>query len=179
MYMMRKKELRSDELDTLCRSRNTTVVLTANGEWHTNEEAQLYVHDLNLFVTVQLLEETPAVQSFGKLCEDHGYFYEWVSGQKPRLTKEGRQSCAKRTTSYLLLFQGYPPVLVATRRQHRHCRICLQQVQPKSEVTDWLQETGADHHQKPKTKIKSGMTIEIRTAVCEIFLNCWRGSQII
>ena len=74
MYMMRKKELRSDELDTLRRSRITTVVLTANGEGHTNEEAQVYVHDLNLFVTVQLLEETPAVLSFGKLCEDHGLF---------------------------------------------------------------------------------------------------------
>ena len=27
-----------------------TVVLTANGEVHTNEEAQVFVHDLNLFV---------------------------------------------------------------------------------------------------------------------------------
>ena len=62
----------------------------------------MFGHDLNLFVTVQLLEETPAVLSLGKLCEDHGYSYEWVSGQKPRLTKEGRQLYAKRTTSYLL-----------------------------------------------------------------------------
>ena len=46
------------------------------GELHTNEEAQIYVHDLNLFVTVQLLEETPAVLSLGKLCEDHGYSYD-------------------------------------------------------------------------------------------------------
>ena len=52
------------------------MVLTANGEVHTNEGAQVYVHDLNLFVTVQLLEETPAVLSLGKLCEDHGYSYE-------------------------------------------------------------------------------------------------------
>ena len=95
MYMMRKKDLRSDELDTLRRSRNFTVVLTANGEVHTNEEAQVYVHDLNLFVTVQLLKETPAVLSLGKLCEDHGYSYEWVSGQKPRLTKEGKTITCK------------------------------------------------------------------------------------
>ena len=57
------------------------MVLTANGKVHTNEEAQVYVHDLNLFVTVHLPEETPAVLSLGKLCEDHGYSYEWVSGQ--------------------------------------------------------------------------------------------------
>ena len=39
----------------------------------TNEEAQVFVHDLDLFVTVQLLEETLAVLSLGKLCEDHGF----------------------------------------------------------------------------------------------------------
>ena len=73
MHMMSKKDLSSDILDTLRRSWYPTVVLTANGEVHTNEEAQVYVHDLNLFETVQELEETPAVLSLGKLCEDHGY----------------------------------------------------------------------------------------------------------
>ena len=65
MHMMSKKDPSSDELDTLRRSRNPTVVLTANGEVHANEEAQACVHDLNLFVTVQLLEETLAVLSLG------------------------------------------------------------------------------------------------------------------
>ena len=69
------------------RSRNPTVVLTAHGEVHTHEEALVFVHDLNQFVTVQLLEETPAVLSPGKLCKYHGYSDEWVSGQKPRLAK--------------------------------------------------------------------------------------------
>ena len=45
MHMMIKKELSSKELDTLRRSRTPTVVLTANGEVHTNEEAQVLVHD--------------------------------------------------------------------------------------------------------------------------------------
>ena len=73
MHMMSKKDLSSDELDSLRRSRNPTVVRTANGEVHTNEEAQVFVHDLNLFVTVQLSEETLPVLSLGKLCEDHGF----------------------------------------------------------------------------------------------------------
>ena len=38
-----------------------------------------------------LLEETPAVLSLGKLCEDHGYTYHWTSGQKPHLTKNGKR----------------------------------------------------------------------------------------
>ena len=36
MHMMSKEELSSDELDTLRRSRNPTVVLAANGEVHTH-----------------------------------------------------------------------------------------------------------------------------------------------
>ena len=57
------------------------MVVTANGQVQTNEEAQVYVHDLGLFVTVRLLEDTPAFLSLGKLCEEHGHSYEWVSRQ--------------------------------------------------------------------------------------------------
>ena len=65
--------------------------MTANGEVQTREEATGYVKELDLFVTVLLLEETPAVLSLGKLCEDHGYTYHWTSGQKPHLTKNGKR----------------------------------------------------------------------------------------
>ena len=66
MHMLSKKDLSSDEIESLRRSTNPTTVVTANGEVQTNEEAQVYVHDLDLFVTVQLLEETPAVLSLWK-----------------------------------------------------------------------------------------------------------------
>ena len=69
MHMLSKKDLSSSELDTLRRSRNTTVVVTANGEVQTNEEAQLYVRDLDLFVTVQLHEETLAVENSAKTTD--------------------------------------------------------------------------------------------------------------
>ena len=98
----------------------------------------------------------------GKLCEDHVHSCECVSGQKPRLTKEGEDN---------FLQNGCPPVLGATRRHHRRRRICLQQDQLKSEVTDEPQETGAER--------KRGMTIEIRTTVCKIFRNGWRSTQTI
>ena len=55
------------------------MVLTANGEVHTNEEAQVYVHDLNLFVTLQLFEETLAVLSRGKLFNISVGFFRIVS----------------------------------------------------------------------------------------------------
>ena len=37
-----------------------------------------------------LLEGTPAVLSL-KLCEDHGYTYHWISGQKPHLIINGKR----------------------------------------------------------------------------------------
>ena len=64
---MSKKDVRSEELETLRRSRIFRTVVTTSGDVQTNEEAQVYVYDLDLFVTVQLLEDTPAVLSLGKL----------------------------------------------------------------------------------------------------------------
>ena len=52
----RLKDSSSDEMDTLRRSRTHTTVVTASGEVQTNEEAQVYVDYLDLFVTVQLLD---------------------------------------------------------------------------------------------------------------------------
>ena len=66
-------------------------MVAANGEVLTKEEATVHVKELDFFVTVKLLEDTPAVLSLGKLCEDHGYSYEWTSGQKPQLIKDGRR----------------------------------------------------------------------------------------
>ena len=82
MHRLSRKDLSSAELETLQRSTNPTTVIIANGEVQTNEEAQENVHDLEHFVTVQILEDMPAVLSLGKLCEEHGYSNEWASGRK-------------------------------------------------------------------------------------------------
>ena len=88
LHMVSKKDFDSAELETMRTSRNPAMVMTANGEVQTREEATVYVKELDLFVTVMFLEETPAVLSLGKLCEDHGYSYHWTSGQKPHLTQK-------------------------------------------------------------------------------------------
>ena len=87
MQMVSDKDLNSAELETTRISRSPTTVMTANCEGQTREEATVYVKELDLFVTVVLLEETPAVLCLGKLCEDHGFSYHWSSGRKPHLTK--------------------------------------------------------------------------------------------
>ena len=63
--------------------RNPTTVMTANGEVQTREEATVYAKELDLFVTVMLLEETFRLGSSAR---------SWVtSGQKPHLTKKGKR----------------------------------------------------------------------------------------
>ena len=67
--------MNSAELETVRVSRNPTTVVIANGEVQTKEEVTVHVKELDSFVTVTLLEDTRAVLSLGKLCEDHGYSY--------------------------------------------------------------------------------------------------------
>ena len=110
--------------------------------------------DTSLRSRSQSLRDSVTFLSLGKLYEDHWYSHESASEQKHSWPKRRRQLFAERTRSYLLLFKGYPSVLIAYRRQHRYCRKCLQQVQSKSEMTDKLQWTDTDHIQKSETKTK-------------------------
>ena len=89
MHMISKKDLSDAEMDTLTKSCSPTIVITANGEVQTHEEAIVYVKELDIFLTVKVLENTPAVLSFGKLCDENGYSYEWINGQKTHLIKDG------------------------------------------------------------------------------------------
>ena len=89
MLKISKEELNDAEMDTLTTSRSPMTVVTADGEVQTNEEAIVYVRELDIFLTMKLLENTPAVLSLGKRCDEHGYSYEWINGQKPRLIKNG------------------------------------------------------------------------------------------
>ena len=89
--MVSEKDLDSGELATMRTSRSPPTVMTANGEVQTREEATENVKQLDLFVKVMLLQETPTVLSLEKLCDDHGYTYHWKSGQKAHLIKNGKR----------------------------------------------------------------------------------------
>ena len=89
MHMISKKDLSNAEMDTLTTSCSPTIVITANGGVQTHEEAIVYVKELDIFLTMKVLEDTPAVLSLGKLCDENGYSYEWINGQKPHLIEDG------------------------------------------------------------------------------------------
>ena len=86
MHMIsKKKNLTNAEMDTLTKSCSPTIVTTANGEVQTNEKAIVYVKELDIFLTMKTLENTPAVLSLGKLCDENGYSY----GSATQLMKYG------------------------------------------------------------------------------------------
>ena len=74
MHMVSRKDLHSAELETVRISKNPTTVMTANGEVQTREEATVYVKELDLFVTVMLLEEPLAVLPHGNSVRIMGVF---------------------------------------------------------------------------------------------------------
>ena len=73
----------------MTKSCSPTIVITANGEVQTHEEATVYVKELDIFFTMKVLENRPAALSLGKLYDENGYCYEWINGQKPHLIKNG------------------------------------------------------------------------------------------
>ena len=65
---------RGAELETVTTSRSPTTVVTANGEVQTHEEATVYVKELDIFLTMKVLEDRPAVLSLGELCDEQRIF---------------------------------------------------------------------------------------------------------
>ena len=99
--LVSKKDHNSAELETVKISKNPTT-MTANGEVQTREASTVNVKELDLFVTVMLLEETPAVLSLGKpLRRSWVNFTTGPSGQKAtshQKWQKYRSSAKKRTT---------------------------------------------------------------------------------
>ena len=106
MHMISKKDLSKAEMDTLTKSCSLTIVITANGEVQTHEEAIVYVKELDIFLTMKVLENTPAVLSLGKLCDENGYSYEWINGQKPHLIKNGIRIICNTENFVLIVVPG-------------------------------------------------------------------------
>ena len=99
----------------------STVVVTANGEVETNQDTQVYVHDLGPFVTVKLLEDMPAVLSIGKLAKNTDIHR---VGQRSGTTVDQK-------AKDILMQNGQ-----------------FRQVQTRSEVTNTHQETGVQKYKQ-------------------------------
>ena len=185
MHMVSKKDINYAELETMRTSRSPTTVMTANGELQTREEATVCVKELDLFVTVKLLEDTPAVLTLRKLCEDHGYTYHWTSGQKPHLIRNGKRivwlqyikQCAILSPWFIneVLHVIYTNFFI----QHVHRKILwlARKIQQQKEVQERVRshgETRCPNQQNPKTQLKMKETRKYRVIYC---MTCGTGCR--
>ena len=117
-------------MDTLTKSCSPTIVITANGEVQTHKEATVYVKELDTFLTMKVLENTPAVLSLGQLSDENGYFYEWINGQKPNLIKNGIRIQCNTENFVPIVVRGlsassssssHSSTSMTPSRQERHC----------------------------------------------------------
>ena len=159
MHRLSKKIWSSEELETLRRSRTSTLVVTANSEVQTNEEAQGYVHDFDLFATLRLLEDTPAVPSVGKLCDKHTW------------PDKGKSKC--KTDNFV------PHVVPGLSSNSGTGSSSTSPPQDSSSTSPSPATERSDDqaprnwHDSPKTNtdIKRGITSEHRETDCDTFLN--------
>ena len=185
VHMVSKKDLNSAELETMRTSRSPTTVMTANGEVQTREEATVDVKQLGIFVKVMLLEETHAVLSFGKLCEDHGDTYHLISGQNPHLIKNGKRIDCTMSNYVPFVVPGLSASYSSTTPSPSSPSSSSQEsvfdvdrhknpaIERSVEVrVESFRETRCSKPQKPKTKIR----VENQKKYKEIYrLNCLIG----
>ena len=57
--------------------------MTADGKVESTEEATVNVNSWDVFVTMMVLDDSPAVLSLGSLCEEMRKSYEWKEGESP------------------------------------------------------------------------------------------------
>ena len=150
-----QKDLNSTEMDSLTKSCSPTTVTPANGEVQTHEQTTVYVREMDLFLTTKVLEDTPAVLSLGKLCDEHGYSYEWINGQNCISLKMVFEYSVIRKVSYQSWFLVYQRVLLRAcllqrPRLLRVRKLIIQiTVQQSSQVKVWI-----DKHGKTRTLLK-------------------------
>ena len=122
MHMISKKDLSKAEMDTLTMSCSPTIVITANGEVQTHEEAIVYVKELDIFLTMKVLENTPAVLSLGKLCDETDIPMNGSMVKNHISSKTGFQYNVIRRTSFRSWFQACQVRPLDLHRLQRHLR---------------------------------------------------------
>ena len=89
--MVSKKDLNSVELETMRTSRSPTTVMTTTTRCKPEKKRRCTSSSWTSSSKLSFLKKLPAVLSLWKLCDDHGYTYHWISGQKPHVIRNGKR----------------------------------------------------------------------------------------
>ena len=141
--------------------KSLTTVITANGEVQTNEEATVYVKELGIFLTMEVFEDKPAVLPLGKLCDEHGYSYEWITGRKTHLIKNGIRTQCNMENFVPIVVPGLSassssslptlPPMTPTRQEIDHSKSSSS----SSTSTPMTSSTEIDHSNHPPAIVSS------------------------
>ena len=94
---------------------------------------------------MKVLENTPAVLSLGKLCDENGYSYEWINGQKPHLIKKRDSDTMQRgelrsDRGSRLVNEFFLPVLLIQLQGHLQDRRGIVLHLPQARLLHQLQQ---------------------------------------
>ena len=179
MNMVWKRDFNKAELETVRVSKNPTTVVTANGEVLTKEEATVFVKELDLFVTVMLLENTSAVLSEGssRIMGTH------TTGRvvkKPHLIKTGRKINCNTANNVPLVVLGLSTSSSSSSSPTSPTSSSQETVTPTEHPASTRSETTSEtrrmNQQKPKTQIKIRTTKNYRMTSCKVCQIGYRSS---
>ena len=74
---MSNLDISLEEQETITVSKTPTKAFTADAPTRTTDLAAVDVKELEMFVTVQLAKDHPAITYIWKILEEHWYFFEW------------------------------------------------------------------------------------------------------
>ena len=106
MHMISKKDLSDVEMNTLTKSCSPTIVITANGEVQTHEEAIVNVKELEKFLTESPRKHVSSIITRKGSAMKNGYSYEWINGPKPYLSKNGIRTPYNTWNFVLIVLPG-------------------------------------------------------------------------
>ena len=143
--MLSKRDLSSDEkgyfAEKVQKPDNGTEPWP--GKVQMNENAQVFVHDFDLFVTVRLLDEMPAVLLLHLLCSKNtGIHLSGKIGETPQLATNWKSITGMMDNFELLVESGLSSIPAAVCLQHRDQQISkimsenwdYYQIRPRLEV---------------------------------------------
>ena len=173
LHMISNKDLSEAEMDTLTKSCSPTIAITANGEVQTHEEAIVYVKELDIFLTMKVLENTPAVLSLGKLCDKNGYSYDPTNGsmvKKTHLIENGIGIPCKMENFVPVVVPGlsssssrYSSTSRTLSRQESHCSSSSSTSSSSPTVSETLTQEREDRNERGISPVIVSTTVVHRS----------------
>ena len=122
MHMISKKDLNSAGMDSLTKLCSPTIVITANGEVQTHEEATVYVKELDIFLTLEVLETRQQFYRSESFAMKTDILMSGSTVKNHISLKTVFGFPATRRTSFLLWYHVCQVLLLDLHRPQRHLR---------------------------------------------------------